>query len=54
MMETAATAAAAVDVRVAAEGIVDAVGAVDVRVVVGGIADAAGRAGEDTKVSPRI
>lgn len=48
------TAAAAVDVRVAAEGIVDAVGAVDVRVVADGIADAEGRAGEDTKVSPRI
>jgi hypothetical protein len=46
---TGATAADAVDVLVAADGIVDAVGAVEGPVAADGIGDAAGRAAEDTR-----
>jgi len=50
-----ATAADAVDVPVAADGIVDAVGGVEGPVAVDEIGDAAGRAAEDTRTAlPRI
>jgi|SRR5208282_974613 len=44
----AETVADGVDVRAAADAIVDVADAVEGRAVAGGIADAAGRAGEDT------
>ena len=47
--------AGAADVRVVADGIVDAAGVADVRVAAEGIVDAAGLAGGDTRTSlPRI